>query len=109
MKLHKLKILKSANQDFLELRAHARQYRSQEGYERFKQSFKDLFADIALFPLSGVVPQEASGLGLPVRMRITEQIRVIYEVRGDTIYIRLFIHTAQDFQSHLLDKILRDT
>lgn len=109
MKLHKLKILKSANQDFLELRAHAQHYRSKEGYERFRQSFKHLFADIALYPFSGVVPQEASGLGLPVRMRITEQIRVVYEVRGDSVYIRLFIHTSQDFQSHLLDKILRDT
>lgn len=105
----KLLILKSASEDFAELRAHARHYRTKQGYEDFKQSFRDLYADIKLFPLSGVVPPEATGLGLQVRMRITEQIRVIYEVRGETIYVRLFLHTAQDFQSHLLNRILRDS
>jgi Txe/YoeB family toxin of Txe-Axe toxin-antitoxin module len=66
-----------------------------------------LFADIQSHPLAGTIPEEASNLGRVLRQRIIEQIRVIYEVRDDTVYVRMVLSTRRDFTAHLIERLLQ--
>ncbi|WP_090435948.1 type II toxin-antitoxin system RelE/ParE family toxin [Duganella sp. CF458] len=103
----KIIVLDSAKTDFQEIQAGFKKTHSAARLEEFKQSFKDLFAQIKQFPLAGVVPDECVALELVIRQRITEGTRVIYEVRDDTIFIRMFLSTERDFMTHLVERMLR--
>ena len=103
----KIIVLDSARIDFNDIKAGFKKTHSAARVDQFKQSFKDLFAHMKLFPLAGVVPDECATLELVIRQRVTEETRVIYEVKGDTIYIRMFLSTHRDFFSHLVERMLR--
>ncbi|SFV15019.1 type II toxin-antitoxin system RelE/ParE family toxin [Pseudoduganella namucuonensis] len=105
----KLLVLESAQEDFFEIRNGFRDTHTKQAYENFKQNFKTLFAEIRKFPQSGGIVQEAQEVGLEVRQRICEQIRVIYtyDEAEDVIHIRMFLPTARDFLAHLTKRILR--
>ena len=103
----KIIVLDSAKIDFNDIKAGFKKTHSAARFDQFKQSFKELFAHMKLFPLAGVVPDECITLELIIRQRVIEEIRVIYEVSGDTIYIRMFLSTHRDFLTHLVERMLR--
>lgn len=100
-------VLDSARTDFNEIKAGFKNTHSAARFAQFKQSFKDLLAQMKQFPLAGVVPEECATVELDIRQRIVEGIRVIYEVKGETIYIRMFLPAQRDFAAHLIDRMLR--
>lgn len=100
-------VLDSAKRDFDDIKTGFKKTHSAARFDQFKQSFKDLFAPIKAFPLSGAVPDECATLELVIRQRIVEDIRVIYEVKGNTVYIRMFLSTQRDFLRHLVERMLR--
>ncbi|NHZ88144.1 hypothetical protein F2P45_03760 [Massilia sp. CCM 8733] len=103
----KIIVLDSARTDFNEIRAGFKNTHSAARFDQFKQSFNDLFAQMKQYPLAGVVPDECATLELVVRQRMVEGVTVIYEVKGDTIYVRMFLPTQRDFLAHLVDRMLR--
>jgi plasmid stabilization system protein ParE len=103
----KIIVLDSAKTDFREIQAGFKKTHSAARFEEFKRSFKELFAQIKQFPLAGVAPDECVALELVIRQRITEDTRVIYEIRGDTIFVRMFLSTERDFMTHLVERMLR--
>lgn len=103
----KIIVLDSARIDFNDIKAGFKKTHSAARFDQFKQSFKDLFAQMKLFPLAGVVPDECATLELVIRQRVAEDIRVIYEVKDDTIFIRMFLSTQRDFLTHLGARMLR--
>lgn len=100
-------VLDSARTDFNEIKAGFKSTHSAARFAQFKQSFKELFVQMKQFPLAGVVPEECATVELAIRQRIVEGIRVIYQVKGETMYVRMFIPTQRDFLAHLVDRMLR--
>lgn len=103
----KIVVLDSARVDFRDIKLGFKRTHSAARFDQFKQSFKDLFAHMKAFPLAGAVPDECAPLGLVIRQRIVEDVRVIYEVKEDTIVVRMFLSTQRDFPSHLVTRILK--
>jgi len=100
-------VLESAKADFDDIKAGFKSTHSVARFKQFKQSFRDLFNQIKQFPLAGVVPDECVTLELQIRQRIVEDIRVIYEVKDDTVVVRMFLSTHRDFLGHLVERMLR--
>ncbi|MFL9966972.1 type II toxin-antitoxin system RelE/ParE family toxin [Paraburkholderia sediminicola] len=104
----RLMILEEAQEDTKDLRRYIlRSF----GAETWKQTSKQLaltFGNIRQFPQSGYVPAELSDFGgLNFRETLSGQNRVIYEVRGDTIYIHVVTDTRRDLGTLLQKRLLR--
>ena len=104
-------ILKSAEQDFKELCSDFKAHHGAPAHAHFRAAFKALLADLKEFPDSGTPIDEARQIGLLIRQRLCQQVRVIYQhdQGEETIYIRMFLPTQRNFLEHLTNRILRPT
>lgn len=102
-------ILNSAELDFREISGNFKAHCTAAAHAAFKSAFKTLLADLKQFPDSGTPVPEATAVGLLIRQRVCEQIRVVYqhELSDQTIYIRMFLPTQRNFIEHLTQRILR--
>ncbi|MGK5026081.1 type II toxin-antitoxin system RelE/ParE family toxin [Janthinobacterium sp. RB2R34] len=102
-------ILKSAELDFKELCSDFKAHHGAPAYAQFKAAFKTLLADLKQFPDSGAPIDEALQVGLLMRQRLCEQVRVIYhhDKTEGTVYIRMLLPTQRNFLEHLTTRILR--
>lgn len=102
-------ILKSAELDFKDLCHDFKTRHGAPACAAFRTAFKTLLTDLKQFPDSGTPVTEATAIGLLIRQRICEQVRVVYhhDQAGDTIYIRMFLPTQRNFLEHLTNRILR--
>lgn len=102
-------ILKSAELDFKELCHDFKACHGAQAYAAFRAALKTLLTDLKQFPDSGAPVTEATAVGMLIRQRICEQVRVVYhhEQAADTIYIRMFLPTQRNFLEHLTNRILR--
>lgn len=102
-------VLKSAELDFRELCSDVKARHGAPAYAAWRAAFKALLADPKRFPDSGAPIEEARQVGLLIRQRICEQVRVLYQHdrASDTLYIRMFLPTQRDFLEHLTGRILR--
>jgi len=102
-------VLKSAQADFEELRSDFKARHTAAAYAQFIAAFRQLFADLKSFPDSGAPIAAAREVGMDVRQRLCEEIRVVYhhDAVHDSVYIRMFLPTRRDFLAHLTARILR--
>lgn len=100
-------VLDDAKADLAEIKDSVRKNRSDENYRKFVLGVAQLLKDIQAYPRSGSIPPEAADLGLEIRTRLVEQLRVVYEIRANTIWVRMFIPTHRDYLSHLMARMLR--
>lgn len=102
-------VLKSAQADFNELRSDFKARHTAAAHAQFICAFRQLFSDLKTFPDSGTPVEAAREVGMDVRQRLCEDIRVIYhhDRAHDIVYIRMFLPTRRDFLSHLTARILR--
>jgi plasmid stabilization system protein ParE len=102
-------VLKSAEADFRELRSDYKTHHTSAAHAQFLSAFRQLFADLKTFPDSGAPIEAAREMGMDVRQRLCEEIRVVYHHHAvhDVVYIRMFLPTRRDFLSHLTTRILR--
>jgi len=102
-------LLKSAELDFKELCSDFKAHHGAPAHAEFKAAFKALLADLKEFPDSGTPINEARQIGLLIRQRLCQQVRVIYQhdQPEETIYIRMFLPTQRNFLEHLTNRILR--
>ena len=103
----KLFILDDAIADLAEIKENVKKNRTGASYKKFVLDIAQLLKDIQAYPRAGSVPPEAGDLGLEIRARLVEQFRVIYEIREDAIWVRMFISTQRDYMSHLMARMLR--
>lgn len=105
----KLVFLDGAKEDFFEIKLNFGRNVTEEQFKQFKKSFKDIFVEIKTYPDAGALVAEASALGMDVRQRLAENVRVVYSVdkTQNIIYIRMFLHTSRDFITHLEKRLLR--
>ncbi|WP_338678795.1 type II toxin-antitoxin system RelE/ParE family toxin [Janthinobacterium sp. TB1-E2] len=102
-------VLKSAQADFNELRSVFKAHHTAAAHAQFIVAFRQLFSDLKTFPDSGTPVEAAREVGMDVRQRLCEEIRVLYhhDRTHDIVYIRMFLPTRRDFLTHLTKRILR--
>ncbi|GGY05681.1 hypothetical protein GJV26_18370 [Massilia dura] len=105
----KIVVLKSAVEDFNEIKQAYRQRHTDDMVRRFLAEFPKLFERMKQYPESGVLVEEARAVGANIRQHLCEQVRVIhhYDRSDDVIYIRMFLPTKKNFVEHLTNRILR--
>ena len=102
-------VLQSAQADFNALRSDLKARHTAAAHAQFILAFRQLFADLKAYPDSGAPIEAAREVGMDVRQRLCEDIRVVYhhDRAHDTVYIRMFLPTRRDFLTHLTTRILR--
>ncbi|MGS0891948.1 type II toxin-antitoxin system RelE/ParE family toxin [Burkholderia stagnalis] len=68
---------------------------------------KRAIASIRVFPDQGRMPDELANVGLTqYRQIVVGMNRVIYEVRGDTVYVHIVCDTRKDLKSLLMRRLM---
>lgn len=102
-------VLKSAQADFEELRSNFKAHHTAAAHAQFLSAFRQLLTALKAFPDSGTPVEAAREVGMDVRQRLCEEIRIVYhhDRAHDIVYIRMFLPTRRDFLTHLTARILR--
>ncbi|MGK5047141.1 type II toxin-antitoxin system RelE/ParE family toxin [Janthinobacterium sp. GB4P2] len=102
-------VLESAEADFKELRSDFKAHHTAAAHAQFLLAFRQSLTDLKAFPDSGTPVEAAREVGMDVRQRLCEEIRVVYhhDRAHDIVYIRMLLPTRRDFLSHLTARILR--
>lgn len=105
----KIVVLKSAAEDFNEIKQAWRQRHTAEVVQQLLVEFPKLFERMKQYPESGVLVEEARAVGANIRQHLCQQVRVIYHYdrSEDVIYVRMFLPTKKNFLEHLTNRILR--
>lgn len=103
----KLLILEDAQEDMKDLRRYIVRGFGAETWKPTSVQLAVTFESIKVSPQSGFVPAELSDFGgLSCREALSGQNRIIYEVRGDTIYIHVVTDTRRDLRTLLQKRLL---
>ncbi|PXX44950.1 type II toxin-antitoxin system RelE/ParE family toxin [Undibacterium pigrum] len=105
---HKVKVLAYAKDDYREIRSYVKRKFGDKVWMTVEAEFKKMFQQIADMPVAGFVPEEIEALGLVhYRQRLVGQTRVIYQIKGEEIFVHMFVDTNRDFASVLYDRLMR--
>lgn len=101
-------VLHSAELDLKALKAYLGKQFGKESWLTSYGKIKASVDSLKTFPLSGVVPEELESLGLSqYRQIISGMNRIIYEIRGDMIFIHAICDTRRDMKSLLHRRLFR--
>ena len=91
----KIVILASAEQDLQELRAYLVKNFSAATWHVTYRELKQAIRHLARFPLMGGIPEALESLQLvQYRQVLSGKNRIIYEVRGDTVFVHLIVDVS---------------
>ena len=108
MKPTRVHFLETAERDLRDLRSYILENFSRQQWLETYGGIKEAVDTIASFPKAGKVPPELKPLGAKqYRQIIAGMNRIIYEIRGNDIFIHIIIDTRKDFQSFLTRRLLR--
>ena len=100
--------LNSAERDLLELKDYVLKNFGKTAWRATYKKIKDAAARLKKFPLEGRVPDELASLNVTQYRQVVAGLnRIIYEVRGQTLYIHIVCDTRKDMQSLLTRRLLR--
>ena len=100
--------LNSAERDLLELKDCVLKNFGKIAWRATYKKIKDAATRLKKFPLEGRVPDELASLNVTqYRQVVAGMNRIIYEVRGQTLYIHIVCDTRKDMQSLLTRRLLR--
>ena len=103
----KVNVLEFAKEDYRAIRKKVKSKFGAKVWEEVDAEFKNILSQIGQMPLSGLVPDEMRAIGLTdYRQRLVGQTRVIYQIKGEQVYVHLFIDTSRDFSSILHQRLL---
>ena len=106
----KVVILASAEQDLQELRAYSVKNFSLATWQVTYSDLKKAIRRLAQFPLTGGIPEALEALQLvQYRQVLSGKNRLIYEVRGDTVFVHLIVDVRRDMASVLMRRLVRTT
>lgn len=104
---HKVIILDVAKPDFRLVRTYVKTHFGEVVWSEVNLEFKAMMKAIGLNPQAGRQIDELAELGLKnFRFRLVRQTKIVYEYDDDEVLIHLFIHTKQDFRTHLMKRLL---
>jgi plasmid stabilization system protein ParE len=100
-------ILASAKADLHDLRCYILTSFSKEVWEKTYTKLKEAIRNVGAFPNLGAVPQELSELHIyQYRQLICGMNRIIYEVRGDTLYVHAIVDTRRELSALLMRRLI---
>ena len=100
--------LEQSEHDLIELKHYVLHSFSKKIWQQCFVSLKKTVKRIQLFPESGKIPPELEALNLvQYRQVISGMNRIIYEIRGNIIYIHIICDTRKDLNSLLFNRLLR--
>lgn len=103
----KVVILKSAELDLKELRLYIIKRFGKTAWQGSYTKIKLAINNLARFPRTGSIPEELEHLNMEQYRQIISGLnRIIYEVRGQTIYVHLIADTRQNMKSLLIRRLL---
>jgi len=109
MKPARIHFLEVAERDLRDLRSYILENFSRQQWQETYGLIREAVDTIASFPQAGKVPPELTPLGAnQYRQIIAGMNRIIYEIRGNDIFIHIVIDTRKDFQSFLTRRLLRE-
>ncbi|TWC14853.1 MULTISPECIES: type II toxin-antitoxin system RelE/ParE family toxin [unclassified Pseudomonas] len=104
----KIVILQSAETDLKELRTYLIERFSVQTWQSTHTSLKVAIRHLATLPYAGSIPDEIEKLNLgQYRQVLSGMNRIIYEVRGKTIYIHIIADSRKSLPALLMKRLLR--
>ena len=104
----KVVILDAAQADLHALRRYIVKNLSVTTWQSTFAELKDAIRNLAEFPYLGDIPPELETVHLTqYRQLLSGLNRIIYEVRGDTVYVHIIADTRRDMQSLLMGRLVR--
>ena len=104
----KVVILESAEHDLKEVRSYIVKNFSLKTWQNAYDKIKGVIRNLKTFPYTGSIPEELDKLNLSqFRQVISGMIRIIYEVRQDTLYIHIIVDGRRDMTYLLTRRLLR--
>ena len=97
-----------AKQDLAAIRAYLVSNDSPETARDVLASIRDAMKTLAALPSRGHLPPELTALGgHPAREIHSGSYRIIYEVRGETVYVHAVLDSRRDLRDLLLARLVR--
>ena len=104
----KVVILEAAQGDVHALRRYIVKNFSVATWQSTFGKLKDAIRNLAEFPFLGAIPPELEAVHLTqYRQLLSDMNRIIYEVRGYTVYVHIIADTRRDMQSLLMERLVR--
>jgi len=100
--------LANAKADVEELRRYIIKRFGAPTWHDTRQAIQRAIHDTLIFPLRGHIPDELLEVGMTqYRQILVDRNRIIYEVRGDILYIHIVCDVRRDLQTLLARRMLR--
>ena len=104
----KVVILEAAEADLRELRRYIIKNFSTLTWQETFSKLKEAIRNLAAFPYLGAIPPELEALHLvQYRQLLSGKNRIIYEVRGEAVYVLIVADMRRDMKSLLLQRLVR--
>ncbi|AMB86605.1 plasmid stabilization protein [Pseudomonas agarici] len=101
-------ILRSAEIDLKELRSYLLRNFSAQAWNDSYGKLKDTIGHLAMSPYAGSVPTEIEKLHLnQYGQAVSGLNRIIYELRGEKIYIHIIADTRKNLPDLLVKRLMR--
>jgi plasmid stabilization system protein ParE len=104
----KVVFLRDAEEDLKDLRQYVATKFGKDTWLETKRQIKATTKALVTFPQSGNIPDELTELGMTqYRQAISGMNRIIYEARGDLLYVHIVCDTRRDLRGLLARRLLR--
>lgn len=104
----KVVLLQSAETDLRELKSYLVKNFGLAVWHQSYTEIKETVARVSAYPKLGGIPDELTTLNLvQYRQVLSGMNRIIYELRGDTVFVHVICDTRKDLQTLLMSRILR--
>ncbi|WP_367373822.1 type II toxin-antitoxin system RelE/ParE family toxin [Pseudomonas lini] len=104
----KVVILQSAETDLKEIRTYLTKQFSTQTWQNTYDNLKAAIRHLGSQPYAGSVPEEIEKLNLSqYRQTLSGMNRIIYEVRGQTIYVHIIADTRKNLPTLLMKRLLQ--
>ena len=103
-------ILTAAKTDLQQLRSYILQNFSKDVWQSTYAKLKESIRNLRAFPYLGAIPPELDDIHIhQYRQLICGMNRIIYEVRGDTLYVHVIVDTRRDLSALLMRRLVPPT
>ena len=103
---YRVVILQSAKKDLKEIKSYLTRQFSTSTWQQTYESLKQALRRLETQPFTGSMPEEIEQLNLTqYRQIISGMNRIIYEIRGQVIYIHIIADTRKNLQALLFKNL----
>ena len=104
----KVVFLQEADVDLQDLRQYIVRNFGKAEWARTRRRISESVRTIRAFPQGGRIPDEIAAMGVgQYRQAVSGMNRLIYEVRGDLVYIHIVCDARRDMRTLMLRRLVR--